>query len=393
VSTPEGDAGRSVDTMAEVPAVGVYPTAIGFEQTVRGGEYFRTIGVMNGSDSEQTFTFTVGGQAAPWLAIVDTQDRTRVLESVVAPPRGEARVFLRVRVPPDLPNGAYAGQVQVLTSLARAAASEGAGASVSVGAEVGVIFGVTGEQKIAGSLIDVAASDVEVGSPLDLRTTVQNSGNVQVTPQIELSVVDPQGAVVGGATFADEMVYPGETKVVTARWDTTGQRLGERVARVRVKFGDVDLGVQEARFNILAVGTLSRRGELEGLELQGKPAVGGVAKVIGDFRNTGQIDTRARLLAEVYRGSTLTQAANSEERLVERGATAPLELFVDVPTSGTYSVRAKVNFEGKETDVRELTFTVGGNGLPLWPIVGGLALAVIVAGGVGWGWRRRLARR
>jgi len=52
-----------------------------------------------------------------------------------------------------------------------------------------------------------------------------------------------------------------------------------------------------------------------------------------------------------------------------------------------------VNFEGKETDVRELTFTVGGNGLPLWPIVGGLALAVIVAGGVGWGWRRRLARR
>jgi len=302
-------------------------------------------------------------------------------------------VFLRLLVPADAANGVYTGSVRVLTTVDEKNTGEGAGVSVNVGADISVTFNITGTQKIAGSVIDVVTSDVEAGSPLRIKTTVQNSGNVQVNPEIRLQVVDPQGAIVGEASFSEEVVYPNEIKILTPEWDTTDQKTGERIARVSVKFGDVDLGTRETRFNMLAVGTLTRRGELEGLALEGTPSVGSVLKVIAKFRNTGEIDAHAQFLGEVFRDSVRIDAAASEELLVVPGDVVPLELFVDVTEEGTYTVRGKVNYEGKETDVQELVFTVGGGGgLPVWAIVVGVAVIalLIVGGGVAWGLLRRL---
>ena len=361
--------------VGNLPAVGVYPTTVEFAEVLRGSEYFRTVGVMNASDSEQTFRFEVDGEASPWLSLVNPQDRTQVLDTVVAPPRGEGRAFLRLVVPPDVPNGAHSGAVRVLTAVGPSESCAGSGASVNVGAEIKVALDVTGTENIAGSFVDLATTDVEIGSPLSVRTTVQNSGNVQVNPQIDLQVIDPDGTVVGQASSAADVVYPNEITVLTPEWDTTGQRLGERTVRVSVRFGDLEIGTKEARFNILAVGTLTRRGELESLALEGKPSVGSVAKVIATFRNTGEIDTRAQFLGEVFRDSVRIDTASSEELAVERvGGVAPLEVFVQVPEKGTYTIRGKVNYEGKETDVQELTFRVGvGGGRPpfwAWVIIG-----------------------
>jgi hypothetical protein len=395
--TPALEAPEQV--VGNLPAVGVYPTTVEFESVLRGNEYLRTIGVMNGSDSEQTFRFEIDGEAGPWLSVVNPQDQTQALDTVLAPPRGEGRAFLRLVVPPDVPNGVHSGAVRVLTAVrgGELGVGAGAGASVSVGAKIDVTFDVTGTQNIAGSLVDVATTDVEIGLPLRVNATIQNSGNVQVNPQIDLQVMNPDGTVVGEASSADNVVYPNEIKVLTPEWDTTGQQLGEHTARVSVKFGDLDIGTREAHFNILAVGTLTRSGELEGLSLEGKPSAGSVAKVVASFRNTGQIDTRAQFSGEVFRDSVRVDTATSEEVLVERGGgVAPLELFVPVPENGTYTVRGKVNYEGKETDVQELTFRVGAaeGEVPffVW-IVGGAAVVVVALIALGWIMGRRLSKK
>jgi hypothetical protein len=387
---PEGGGGAGI---------GIYPSTVEFGQTLRGSQYFRTVGVMNSGDSEQTFRFDIDGDAAPWLSLVNPQDRAQVLDTVAAAPHGEARAFLRLQVPEGVPNGTYTGAVTVLTSVGDTGAGEGAGASVSVGAELEVTLEVTGTQSIAGSFTDAAAMDVEVGSPLRIRTTIQNSGNVQVNPQIALEVADPTGAVVAQTTFSGEVVYPNETKVLVSEWDTTGQALGGRVARVGVKFGDLDLGSKQANFNILAVGTLTRQGTLEGITLENAPYVGVVAKIGAHFRNTGQIDTRATFLGEVYYKSALIDTISTPERLVQQGEAVAFEAFVDVPDAGTYTVKGKVNYEGKETEEKELTFDVGGlgggEGLPLWAwiVIGGGSVvgAVVVVGG-SWVLARRLLR-
>jgi hypothetical protein len=362
-----------------LPAVGIYPTTIEFDQALRGGEYFKTIGAMNGSDSEQTFRFEVDGEAAPWLSTVDSEDRTQPIETVYASPRGEGRAVLRLAVPEDVPNGRYEGAVRVLTVVGDPNLAEGTGASVNVGAEISVTLDVTGTQKISGSLVDLYTGDVEVGSPLAVRTKIENSGNVQVKPEIDLQVLDLDGNVVDKASFSGDAVYPDAIRLLINEWDTTNQDLGEHIARVSVKFGDLEVGSQQRHFNILAVGTLTRRGELEGLELEDTPAVGSVAKVLANFHNTGDIDTHARFLGEVFRGSVRVDIAYSEELLVARGRTVPLEVFVEVPQDGKYKVIGKVNYEGKETAVQELTFRVGAGegGLPewIWLIAGLVALA------------------
>jgi hypothetical protein len=375
--------------------IGVFPSSINFGDTLRAGEYFRTIGVLNNEDAEQTYSVAFDGQAAPWLSIVDPNDRTKAVDTVSAPAKDQGRVFLRLVVPADIPNGKYTGVVRVLTTVDEKNNGGNSGVGVNVGAEISVTLNLTGTQNVAGSLVDVSAGDVETGSPFRIKTTVQNSGNVQVNPQIDLQVLDLQGAVVGTASFSEDLVYPDEIKILTPEWDTTGQKTGERIARVSVKFGNVDLGTRELHFNIMPLGTLTRSGELEGLSLEGSPSAGSVAKVTAMFRNTGQIDARAQFLGEVFRDSVRVDAATSNEIAVVPGDVQPLVLFVHVTQDGTYKVEGKVNYEGKETDVQELVFTVGGGGgLPIWAIVVGVVVAVLVlvSGGLAWGLSRRLPR-
>jgi hypothetical protein len=402
-ATPGATAAASPEGADNKPSggagIGIYPTAIDFEKTLRGTEYFRSIGVINAADSEQTFAFEADGDAAPWLSLVNPQDTAQVLDTLAAAPHDEGRAFLRLLVPEGVPNGTYTAAVRMLTSVGEPGVGEGAGASVNVGAEIKVTLEVTGTQNIAGSFTDVATTDVEVGSPLRIRTTIQNSGNVQVNPQIGLEVADPTGAVVGQTTFPGEVVYPNETKVLVSEWDTAGQALGARVARVAVKFGDLDLGSKQANFNILAVGTLTRQGTLEGITLENAPYAGVVAKIGAHFRNTGQIDTRAIFLGEVYYKSALIDTISTPERLVQQGQAVAFEAFVDVLDAGTYTVKGKVNYEGKETEEKELTFDVeglgGGEGLPIWAWIvigaGGLVGAVVIVGG-SWALARRLLR-
>jgi hypothetical protein len=390
--TPENTTGGGA-------GIGIYPTSIDFEQTLRGSEYFRSIGVINPGNSDQTFTFQVDGAAAPWLSLVNPEDRTQVVDTIVVPPQQERRVFLRLLVQPDVPNGAYTGLVRAIGAVSAGAGAEGAGSAVNVGAEISVALEVTGTQNIAGSLTDVAIRDVEVGYPLRIRTTVQNSGNVQVNPQIHLEVVDPKGSVVGQTTFPGEVVYPNETKVLVSEWDTAGQGVGQRVARVSVKFGDLDLGSKQANFNILAVGTLSRQGSLDDLTLENAPWAGVMAKIAAKFRNTGQIDTRAVFLGEIYYKGALVDTVTTPERLVEVGEAVVMETSIEVPKAGTYTVTGKVNYEGKETQVKELTFNVphapgaGGGEVSLWVwiVLGGGILAAVLLG-ASWILTRRVLR-
>ena len=77
-------------------------------------EYYRTIGVINGGDTERTFAFKTFGGMEEWITFVDEQDRSLELEEVTAGPNSEARVLVRLRVPSDAANGSYDSVLQVL---------------------------------------------------------------------------------------------------------------------------------------------------------------------------------------------------------------------------------------------------------------------------------------
>src|SRR4030042_5526213 len=100
--SPTEEAQRAV---SGARGIGVYPAEIDFGETLRAGEYFRTIGVLNNEHSEQAFRFEFDGEGGSVLSVVDPDDRTQVLDVVHAPSKDQARVFLRLPVAPRAPHG------------------------------------------------------------------------------------------------------------------------------------------------------------------------------------------------------------------------------------------------------------------------------------------------
>jgi hypothetical protein len=82
-------------------------------------------------------------------------------------------------------------------------------------------------------------------------------------------------------------------------------------------------------------------------------------------------------------------------QVVQPDEVVALKGSANVAEKGKYTVRGKVTFEGKSTDAKELSFSVPvGGGLPIWAIVAGVVVVVLllVSGGVTWGLLRRLPR-
>jgi hypothetical protein len=374
----------------------VYPAEIKFDDVLRGGDYFRTVGVVNNNDSDTNYRFETNGEMAQWLSFVDSEDRTTIVPSLLVPAHSEGRVLARVHVPSDVPNGTYKAGAVVLATVS-AGTQSGSGSTVNIGAQIAIEANVTGTQQLAGSLLDMTVTDTEVGLPLDIRSRFQNSGNVVISPQIGVTVLNNKAATIDQKTFADQAIYPNEIKTILSQWDTSNALPGDYVGHVTVNFGGLDLGGRDLPFKIFQRGTLTRQGTLETLKLANRPDPGGLAKIEATVVNTGQIESKMVFVGEFFRGSTLVKAVTSLEGRVARGESGTIEIYLDVPQAGKYTLKGKANFEGKESEVKELTFRVGNEGgisVFTWVlIVAGGAAAVLVLGG-GWMVRRkRMAAR
>jgi hypothetical protein len=313
------------------------------------------------------------------------------------PAGATGRVLLKIVVPADAPNGPHVGSIGV-QSVATGTPTGGV-SSVQMGVSMELDISVTGTQKLTGSILDMYTNDTEVGYPLRIYTKFQNTGNVKAKPNIAVQVQDAQKAKVGETSCAETTVEPGAVELIPCEWDTTGKQTGKHVASVSVSLGSESVASRDLDFEIFPVGTLTRQGVLEELTLENAPYPGAVAEIAARFRNTGLIDARATFLGEVYYKTALIDTISTPERLVLQGETVALDVFVEVPKGGEYTVRGKVNFEGKETEEKELTFEVrgpgGDEGLPLWVWIligaGCVVGAVVIVGG-SWALARKLLR-
>jgi len=372
--------------------IGVYPSMLGFPDALRGREYFGTVGVQNGGPRDHTYRLEAIGDTAPWLTFV-SQDRATPLTQVDVQPHSSTQVLVKAVVPAGVPNGDYGGIIRVITTTTNRTGAESSGAGVTIGAELSVNLSVTGTQRIEGQFVDVGASDVESGHPLRILSSLANTGNVQVNPTIAVDIVGAFGNAVDHLAFAGDPVYPSDRKQITNEWPTQGKPVGDYIGRVSVKFGDLDLGTKEVRFSIVPVGTYSRRGELQDVHLANAPRPGELAKLVAVFKNTGQIETKGKFIGELYAGDRLLAQLTSEEQLLLPGGTGNLEMVTRIAANGTYTVKGKVNYEGRETDTQQFTFKVGTDaGTPIltWLLVAaGVAALIIVTGAAGWVARRR----
>jgi hypothetical protein len=231
------------------------------------------------------------------------------------------------------------------------------GAAVLVQAKVSVHIEVTGTQVLTGTVDGITAEDTETGFPLRINIHFQNTGNVIASPAVSVSVFQDQ-TLVDEYTFSDASVKPGSKEVIPLEWNTEGQRAGEYEARVVVSLGGETIATEDVPFEVLPAGTLTREGQLVSVAPEGEPILGTILKVIATFANTGQIETPAQFVGEVYRDGTLVDTLESQELLVLPKQRTSLAAYVKIEEPGAYSIKGQVNFGGNVTGMEEVSLNV-----------------------------------
>jgi len=342
--------------------VGVAPTRLELEQAMRGGEYDRTIVVMNPGEEVAAYTLSASGDAGQWIRFYEDADSTVPMDRVSVPANERTTLVVRFAIPDDAASGRYDATIAVVSvppELGKGEAGKGAtgGAAVSVQASVAVEIEVTGTQILSGVVEGITAQDTEVNYPLRITVHFRNTGNVVANPEISVAIFKDL-ILIDNYSFTDAKIKPNSGESIPVEWQTKGHSEGEYVARVTVSLDGEVTATEDLAFQLLPVGTLTREGQLVSLSPEGEPVLGRILKILATFANTGQIESPAKFVGEVYRDGVLIESIESQELLVLAKNRAVLASYFKVQEPGLYTIKGQVNFGGKVTRMEEVSFDV-----------------------------------
>jgi hypothetical protein len=336
--------------------IGVAPSTLEIEEVMRGSEFERLILVFNPGEEVSGYALNATGDAMSWISFAERYTETPI-ERITVPAGGEASVLVKITVPPDAPNGEHEATI-VVTGAPVEGEEGGTASAVALSATVHVTIAVTGTQILAGEVIGISTRDTEVGYPQWTEVVLQNTGNVVATPQIDVEITK-DGKFIDSLTFAEAEVGVESLETITMEWNTTGNELGDYSENVTVLLGGEVLATEDLQFKLLPVGTLSRQGSLTDISYEGEPSVDKTVKILVTFANTGEIDTKAKFIGEVYVDGDLVDTISSEELLVPVRETGTLTAYLKIEKGSSYTIKGHALYEGKTTETKELSFDVG----------------------------------
>ena len=336
--------------------IGVAPTSLTVTDAVRQGIYEQSIIVMNVGDEEMAYGLNATGGAGSWISFFQMDKPDTTIDRIDLAGKMNREVGVKLSIPSDAADGDHRAVIAV-TSISAGST----GVSVGISASVNVDITVTGTQIISGHVDYMDIANVEVGYPLLISVNVVNTGNVVVTPVINVDITQNKTDV---DTFSINNVEIGAQKntVIPVKWDTTGKSAADYNAHVVVSMEGKIIGEQNLSFSILQLGTLTRSGELKDLAVIGNPTTKLMGKVIATFVNTGQIATWATFTGEIYLNNNLVQTIQSDKMLIEIGQTVTLDAYFKPDKAGNYVIKGQVNYEGKESEVKTLAVTIKASG-------------------------------
>ena len=350
----------STSTANAAIGLGIAPASITISDAFKGGTYERTITVFNTGDETGTFKLTAEGECADWISFYKPDEPDTPITEVTVSGKGKASVLVKFDIPADIANANYTATIYA-QSIPENKGVEGAVAHAVIRIPSKVVIQVTGTQILKGTVKSITTADTEINYPLKLKVVFQNEGNVIAKPKIAVTITKTgEGGVIDRFVYEETGIKPGKEGVITVFWNTTGRDTGDYIANVTVSLGEEDelLATKDLHFKILPLGSLTRRGVLHGLTIEGKPLVNIVIKLVANFENTGEIDTIAKFKGEIYHEGNLLDVLESDEMFVEAGETANLVSYYKILEPGSYTIRGRVLYSGKETEEKEVSFSV-----------------------------------
>jgi hypothetical protein len=369
--------------------IGISPVEIQMKDALRGGTFVNSITVTNSLSTDAQFDIRVSnGDFAPWVTFSRFDDATRTPTSNFTVKAGDrVMIVVTAAVPATAGNGTYSGQIEIAQTATPTDVKAG-GSAVGIGGLVNMSIAVGGVERREAVLSDVYVEGAEVGLDQRFNAKIKNTGNVTVKGQLDVKITRGTTTVAeltsAGGLFP---ALPSQDGLVYVDWKTADQQAGNYKAEFKVT--DVAatppklIGTQTVDFRLDPRGTITRAGALNELKLLNTPEPNGVAQVGAVFFNSGKIDTKVVFEGELYRNGKLVRPVTGLERVAKQGALVTVQTNIELGESGEYMVKGKINFEGNETETKELTFKVGtqsggSSKVPLIAAGGGIVLLLLI---------------
>ena len=333
----------------------VSPASVEINDALKGGEYVRTITIFNSGEEAYNCSLGCVGEVQGWVLFYTEDNLTTPISEIAVPSKDKNVCIAKFKIPGEVASGNYTSKIYVET--VPTGGIEGSGQAVKLRMSTDVMVNVTSKQILSGTVKSITTTDTEVNLPLTVRVEFQNTGNVVATPEIAVKITK-NGTVTDEFTHSETGVKVNTKDIIPVEWGTTGKESGDYTANVTVSLGGERLSTKELQFQLLPVGTLSRQGSLTDLSYEGDTSVGKTLKVLATFRNTGEIDAKAKLIGEVYVNGNLIDTISSEELLVPVREAGTLTAYLKIEEDGNYTIKGHVVYEGKMTATKELSFDV-----------------------------------
>lgn len=353
--------------------VGLGPSEIRVSDALRGTSVDQSVTLYNLGDTTASINLTVEGDGSDWIHFYDIDTKGVPFTKVTLKARESRPIRIVVSVPSDAANGMYTPIIHAKLEPPEGATSSLTGVSAILEATSTLSITVTGEQKVAGTVEYITVDNSEVNYPVPVKVLFHNTGNVAAKPEIK-SVFAKSSATIDSVTSADTEVKAGESKLIVIRWTKTNIDAGNYTADVSVNLNGATISSAKKSFMLEPVGTLSRQGNLTGLSYSGDPTSDAILKIIGTFQNTGTIETKAKMIGEIYRDNSLVDTFTTDELSISINDQGELLYYLKLQNPGTYTIKAYVLYDGKKTETKELAFsTITGAAVGTGTRVGGTA--------------------
>ena len=332
---------------------GIVPLSFTIDDASSGGTYDQTLMIVNVDNDTCNYKFEGTGDIGAWANFYAI-DGVTAIDTIEVQGKSREKIIARFTIPNETAPGNYTGVIYVQTIPKTATGGGGAAADV--------VLRMTSQGTIvipdlSGIVTNITAMDTEVNNTLRVKVEFQNTGNVNATPAINVSIAT-NGSLVDSIYYNKTAVMPGANETIPVEWNTTGQIPGNYSVNVSVCLNSDVLAAQNMTVRLLPPGTLARAGNLTAITSEGELATGQTVKIVATFENTGAIDTNATFVAAVYIDGNLTGEINSDDLVVPVGEVSNLTALLELAILGDYEIKGHVLYDGKSTDTKELSFSV-----------------------------------
>ncbi len=333
--------------------IGAGPGEVRFEKVLRGGYAEKTIIVTNGYDVPVEITITLEGPFKDWIAFEFGKNFTIPVNSTF-----EFKAI--IKPPEDIPIGIYNGSI---TLHSNPQTNESVATQFATTTRTGVkllsFLEITGEQLLEYEVSSISINDAEVGYPIEFFISGNNKGNVRVSPQVHIDILDrDKTKILKSADFDCSEVLP--TTTGTDKFNISSENLteGQYWANVSVSIGGKVLKQKLLTFDILAKGALKKKGELIRIANKVWVNTGEVVKIDCVFKNTGELTTTAKFKGEIHLDDRIVGVLESDELDVPVGETVNLTTYFTPKEQGRYIVKGNVYYSKKITFPKESIINV-----------------------------------